>query len=494
MRIRIAIILGFLLLIVGANAQQSDNAIFAKAFNRAGSTVGQMVSAAQGACNPNASIPCYIVIDPSLVSYATGTMPAKCAQCVWIDYRMGGSAPTTINVLAFPGATADVKIKACLAALPSGGTCDARGFGPGVQSLASTITIGAGQTLLCDIATEFQLSGSAMLSNPTFVINAGAHVDGVWVDMGNLTTNTFNSIVFFFGGFYTDGQTTGLSHFIITAGNQLTTGSGVGFVATSSTTSRAAFVSVSHGRIYYLNSGVFISTSNDGWVNSYTFNANGGTIDGNQFINCTYQNGTPSGTGVLMEGSQQIVHNYFTNFLIWDTTATPPFTITDTNADENFFFGRFDGTWTDSVNGNNFFNALTNIYKLSGILQAPVADIGTVAGTGTATYAWGTGAGTTAATSVSCNTGYACDSRTGLVLFTTSSAPAASGATVVTVTLGGVTRAAKANCSVKVAAATGVDAGPFETSASTTTALVVRNFGSALSASTSYYLQYSCNN
>jgi len=64
---------------------QTDNTFYAKQF--AGATVGDKVKAAQQACNLNTSIPCYIVIEPSLAAWPNGNMPTLCAQCVWNDMR-----------------------------------------------------------------------------------------------------------------------------------------------------------------------------------------------------------------------------------------------------------------------------------------------------------------------------------------------------------------------------------------------------------------------
>ena len=58
-----------------------------------GSTVAAKVTAAQAMCNPSTSIPCYIVIDPDLASWTQGTLPAKCTQCVWEDYRLASANP-----------------------------------------------------------------------------------------------------------------------------------------------------------------------------------------------------------------------------------------------------------------------------------------------------------------------------------------------------------------------------------------------------------------
>jgi hypothetical protein len=74
---------------------QTDNTFYAKQFQ--GGTVGAKVTAAQAACNTNTAIPCIIVLDPSLAVYPAGTMPVKCTQCIWNDYRIAnlGWAPLT---------------------------------------------------------------------------------------------------------------------------------------------------------------------------------------------------------------------------------------------------------------------------------------------------------------------------------------------------------------------------------------------------------------
>ena len=77
-------------LIIGAAALgQTSNTLYARNFP--GITVGQKIAAAQADCSANTAVPCVIVIDPSLASFATGTMPAKCPQCVWEDLRAGAS-------------------------------------------------------------------------------------------------------------------------------------------------------------------------------------------------------------------------------------------------------------------------------------------------------------------------------------------------------------------------------------------------------------------
>jgi hypothetical protein len=75
-----------LVLAVGAGGQV-NNTFYVKSFQ--GADVGTMVSAAMVQCNPDTTVKCFLVIDPSLVDYAAGTLPSMCAQCYLIDYRYG---------------------------------------------------------------------------------------------------------------------------------------------------------------------------------------------------------------------------------------------------------------------------------------------------------------------------------------------------------------------------------------------------------------------
>jgi hypothetical protein len=104
-----AIVIVLLGLMLSASAQTS-NTFNAKEFS--GSTVGEKVTKAQAQCNASATIPCVIILDPILAAFATGTLPTRCAQCAWIDYRTPGSVSIS-SVAGFPfsvksfGATGD---------------------------------------------------------------------------------------------------------------------------------------------------------------------------------------------------------------------------------------------------------------------------------------------------------------------------------------------------------------------------------------------------
>jgi hypothetical protein len=69
-------------------AAQTDNTISVKKFP--GATVGDKIVAAQQTCDPNAAIPCILVLDPSLAVVPAGTFPGLCPQCSIEDFRGGG--------------------------------------------------------------------------------------------------------------------------------------------------------------------------------------------------------------------------------------------------------------------------------------------------------------------------------------------------------------------------------------------------------------------
>jgi hypothetical protein len=66
---------------------QSDNTLYVKLFP--GATVAAKVAAAELACNANVSIPCILVLDPSLAGWAPGSMPILAANVSLEDYRAG---------------------------------------------------------------------------------------------------------------------------------------------------------------------------------------------------------------------------------------------------------------------------------------------------------------------------------------------------------------------------------------------------------------------
>lgn len=82
-----AAIAGVVFLGIGCAHSQTDNTIYVRNF--AGANVGAKVAAAQLTCGPNTTVPCILVIDPSLAAWPAGTMPTLCSHChVW-DFRSG---------------------------------------------------------------------------------------------------------------------------------------------------------------------------------------------------------------------------------------------------------------------------------------------------------------------------------------------------------------------------------------------------------------------
>ena len=79
-------------------AAQADNTVYAKQFP--GSTVGEKVAAAQASCKPDTAIPCIIVLDPSLATSPTGTIPALCPRCSLMDNRSGAPNGGSPQLLA----------------------------------------------------------------------------------------------------------------------------------------------------------------------------------------------------------------------------------------------------------------------------------------------------------------------------------------------------------------------------------------------------------
>jgi len=113
------------------------------------------------------------------------------------------------------GATADVKLNACFAALPAnGGTCDARGFGATAQTIAATVNVGSNSgsgktvTLIVDRTTSYTCiitnntpcwvanAGSTIIAfgvvanpNAGFLLSGSASVSNVLLQVGNLASN-----------------------------------------------------------------------------------------------------------------------------------------------------------------------------------------------------------------------------------------------------------------------------------------------------------------
>ena len=72
---------------------QTTNTVYVKNFS--GSTVAQMVSAAQASCIQTQT--CIVVFDPSLSTMTQGTLPTPCATCIWENFMVPGVFSITGN-------------------------------------------------------------------------------------------------------------------------------------------------------------------------------------------------------------------------------------------------------------------------------------------------------------------------------------------------------------------------------------------------------------
>lgn len=142
MKPRVLIILLALLATVGAFGQGStDNTVYVKQFQ--GGDVGTKVAKAMSACNPDTRVPCLLVIDPSLATFAAGNMPALCSQCSLLDYRSGPLSNGIMVAANSPGASAGEKLSTAITAACAAGTkqVDARSIGP-VATVNATVVLG----------------------------------------------------------------------------------------------------------------------------------------------------------------------------------------------------------------------------------------------------------------------------------------------------------------------------------------------------------------
>lgn len=119
------------------------------------------------------------------------------------SHSCGARASTLLDVSRFPGADAGAKIAACLAALPPGGTCDARAL-VGRQAAAATLSIDKPMTLLFGKTnlTLFGNPGIAIASRDVHIQGGGPGVSQL--SQGSLDTDIISNII---GGYCPSGTT-----------------------------------------------------------------------------------------------------------------------------------------------------------------------------------------------------------------------------------------------------------------------------------------------
>ena len=315
----------------------------------------------------------------------------------------GGPATfTSVNKIVFadqePGATADVKLNACIAALPGGGVCDARGFGAGAQTIAATVTCGGSTTsapitLLFDPSTVFT-AGS--LTVDMLSIGDNCIADGFTVQNYGLGGYTGNAVKFINSS--ADGAHSVLRNSVLCNGTVITGGpcnggtktgypSGNAILMQTSSTlgNEIVFARVEHVRIVGFNNGVFLdSLGTPGSVyaingnifgdvevtdaaNCFNLTSNTGDILGNKFIGDQCQFGPQSVYGIYTSANSSSTQNLYGNEWMssndWDYGAGQTAVYWDLYAKNNWFWGvNVPGVSGTEVAGSGAAN--NNVFSL----------------------------------------------------------------------------------------------------------------------------------
>jgi hypothetical protein len=260
----------------------------------------------------------------------------------------------------FSGATADVKLAACVAALPNGGTCDATGLGaPTTQTISSTTTLGDGVhyfTFLFDPSTRFV---PATLTTNMFIIPPLATAIGLHID-ASAAGYSGNAVAFkgYIYGANTPQSATIFGSFI--DGGSNTTGNAI--LLESDDTNFVQYVHIEDNKIHGFAKGIYLHAGGAGagtWVtDAYIVGnviegsvigrslvADKGNMEGNKFIGNSYQHDTNTSYGLQMlnPGGGVFEANEFDSDNIWDT---PTAVNVGSGVIRTWYRGRFDGTCT----------------------------------------------------------------------------------------------------------------------------------------------------
>ncbi len=260
----------------------------------------------------------------------------------------------------FSGATADVKIAACLAAAGAG-TCDARGFGATTQTIAAQVVVGSGglrQTLIFDPATLFQPSTA---STNMFLLNQNGQMKGLHVVLPSSMTYAGNVITV--NDNVREGNDLRIDGLMIDASAEPSddnaAGNGIFLSGTDATTQSIAFAAVQHVRCIGLLHCLYVTSNGSGFVNGNHFydiqsSYSGSTVE----LNSTGANGVEGNlfselsgeadvtAGIILSGTGPVSFNIFSPIKIWDTSVGV--SVTGSNAVRNVFVGSQDGTISDS--------------------------------------------------------------------------------------------------------------------------------------------------
>lgn len=275
----------------------------------------------------------------------------------------GPNARLIRYVRDFPGATADVQIAACLAAILPGGTCDARDYAASTQTIAATVIVGPSQTLQFDPATLFRPSTPEVdifQFEPNSIVRGFTFHCGGVPYKGNVFQNDHAKA-------YTNGEHTELANITVDPScGRVTTGAALSLNSTKESTG-VAFVNAHDWRTDGLGAGLYITASGNGFVNGNHFvnmewssspagwhiAGAGGSIIGNICSPCSYELNGVGANGVVIDGSGGAVENNLFTGDIWDTAIAV--NITHKTASNNMFMGGyFDGKVFDIAKLNAF--------------------------------------------------------------------------------------------------------------------------------------------
>lgn len=315
---------------------------------------------------------------PPIASLALQTLTLTGAMTGTTAAFSGAITAQTVNgiysVAAFSGSSADVKIAACLAAVPSGGTCDARSFGSGTQSLVNSgaLSLPANVTLLCDPATNLNFTGTA---SSVFSWQTGDTIRGCTVSI----PTSYSGTVFAYTGNSSVSNSV-LENFTVNGVNN-TAATAVGLVSTSSSNAVTA-VNVRGGTIHGTQ-GILLSASGGGWVNGNHISgiwddqgpyilqeiANGGDVFQNTLDNSQYEysylSRTPnmSASGAIYlhgDGTHACSNTVMTGISLWDMASGVPALTFGTGCIHNYFLGTSDGQIAETATSSIYPYVVNN--------------------------------------------------------------------------------------------------------------------------------------
>jgi hypothetical protein len=275
--------------------------------------------------------------------------------------------PPLVSPCAFPGNTADVKLRAALSALTNGGTVDARCFGATSQTIAAPVTIGDGShrySVVFDPSTTFvpgsTTTGLLNLRNLTHTTGFHALVQQNYAATAIAISDEIGTS----GNFALDSISISgpvASH---------PTGAGTCLAVSASTGMNLAFAHFRGISCSYISTGISLTASDKGFIN--------GNIFSDLFlvgcVQCIYTNASSrtaavagnTFAGFIIESLPWTTHpiylsgysydNTFSAANVWDTVGKYDVYVHD-NSSGNYFQGFFAKGFEDTAAGGpqNYF-------------------------------------------------------------------------------------------------------------------------------------------